>query len=358
MHLAASFARPLHDDHRDTKRPSSRRLASAAAPMAAVVAVAAVAPPANAADVGPLEDSGLLGAQSCFVSLTEDEAKAYALYDTVALERLFIVASKTTLTPEQLKRLDALAANESVVETLISYENFTDVAPDVEAAYERAVASLEDAYGPDTAGTITDIVAAQARTDAYLQRVESGRANSWEFELFPGETANAAWAEMGYEGWDEFAQNPGKVFSANEQLDLTQDQIRRFNEEAPRVVDLPAAIAYERANVAATKQADKACAQGGNVTVSFPTEADVNQQGGVGTRHGDGPSPAGEPLADTAAPPAVPARAENTEQASSAGKAVAIALGVLAALGLLVGGAVAVAPRLGITLPSQLQQLL
>ena len=76
-----------------------------AAPMAAVVAVAAVAPPANAADVGPLEDSGLLGAQSCFVSLTEDEAKAYALYDTVALERLFIVASKTTLTPEQLLSL-------------------------------------------------------------------------------------------------------------------------------------------------------------------------------------------------------------------------------------------------------------
>lgn len=332
----------------------------------AVSASLATAPHAGAAEIDALAESGLPGAQSCFVRLNASEAKALGLHNDMPLEHMYLAADRALLTPEYDTALRRFAQNPVVSEAVEMFVANEDLGEELRSDYEAAYATLEEQVGAESAGLISDIVISEARVASYERRLVSGEVDTYEFELYPGELLYGDRSQLSEEGWNTFVADPAKVATELHFIDLPKQHHDRFNELVRERVDLEAFVSFQREYIDVLKQADKVCGDGGGDTVYFPTAdafAPTARQKKLAEDGND--SAASEPKDEHIpeperqdGPAKQPSAADTGEGSNDTGSSVvggiAIALGVLVAVGLLGVGVLGAAPQFGLQVPATL----
>lgn len=332
----------------------------------AVSASLAAAPHAGAAEVDTLAQAGLPGVQSCVVRLNASEAKAHGLHNDMPLEHMYLAADRALLTPEYETALRAFAQDPVVSEAVEMFVANEEPSDELWSDYEAAYAALEDQVGEESAGLISDIVISEERLANYERRLVRGEVDTYEFELYPGESQYGDRSQLSEEGWQTFLADPAKVATELLFIELPEQHHDRFHELVRERVDLEAFVSYERGYQDALKQADKVCGDGGGGTVYFPTADAFAPTARQKKLAEDGnASAASEPKDEHIpeperqdGPAQQPSAADTGEGSNDTGSSVvggiAIALGVLAAVGLLGVGVLGAAPQFGLQVPATL----
>ena len=289
-----------------------KRLVSCSVSLA-LAGVLVAAPISNAAEIGKLDEV----TDTCKVRLNDAELEKARAFQTSVTERdmqNLMLEGLESAYPFFKTEIDSLFEDVDVQALIRAKRDSRDLSfEQSEAALEKIEAAVRKHEGKDYFDTFAGyaearlLIAADSGADA-------GNFDPWSVLEISEVHADAEFFEV--ESFDELLEMLGRAA-----FDLPNHKLNAFKNGALRSKAGKALRHDGDAYFNAMSKAQRACAAGGKTTVDFPVKSQGKKSEVGGT------------------------------SSDNLGKTLGIVFGVLAAVGLLVGGVVALAPQLGIKLP-------